>query len=196
MLAAGSDGWRRRSPPYGCRRRFLSRRARPSRYDWRMRKVNVTELPEDERRSPRGKFHKFVKDISIALGRERDSLELTKRQPFDVALVRIPAGKAYCPYHSHSAETEFYLVVSGNGQVRDKDGTTDVDPGDAFLFQPGEAHQLSNRGPEDFVYYVIADNPRGDGCFYPDSGKWAAEVEGNEEVIVKGSEADYYAGEE
>ncbi len=161
-----------------------------------MRKVNVGDIAEDERSSPKGKFHKFVKDISISLGRERDSLDLAKRHPFDLARVRIPAGKSYCPYHSHSAETELYLVVSGRGEIRDQNGKTNVGPGDAFIFAPGEAHQLSNAGPDDFVYYVMADNPRGDGCFYPDSGKWAAEVEGGNEVIVKGEEADYYLGEE
>jgi uncharacterized cupin superfamily protein len=71
-----------------------------------------------------------------------------------------------------------------------------VGPGDAFFFGPGEAHQLANAGEEDFVYYVIADNPRGDSCFYPDSGKWAVATEGGEEMIVKGSEADYFEGEE
>ncbi len=161
-----------------------------------MRKVNTKQLPEEERKSPSGKFHKLVRDISIALGREKGSLDLVRRHPFDVALVKIPAGKSYCPYHSHSAETEFYLVVSGQGQVRDRDGTTDVSAGDAFIFGPGQAHQLSNRGPEDFIYYVIADNPRGDSCFYPDSGKWAVQVEKGEEIIVKGAEADYYEGEE
>src|ERR671919_2295565 len=109
-----------------------------------MRKVNLKDVPEQERKSPTGKFHKFVKDVSVALGREPDSLDLAKRQPFDLALVRIPKGKSYCPYHSHSAESELYLVVSGRGSVRDKNGTTEVGPGDAFLFQPGEAHQLWN----------------------------------------------------
>lgn len=161
-----------------------------------MKKVNVQNVPEQERRSPGGKYHKFVKDISVALGREPSSLDLIKRHPFDLALVRIPPGKSYCPYHSHSAESELYLVVSGRGQIRDKNGTTEVGARDAFFFPPGEAHQLSNAGAEDFVYYVIADNPRSDGCFYPDSGKWAVTVEGNEEMIVKGREADYYEGEE
>jgi len=55
---------------------------------------------------------------------------------------------------------------------------------------------LTNNGDEDFVYYVIADNPRGDSCFYPDSGKWAVATEGREEMIVKGNEADYFLGEE
>jgi len=161
-----------------------------------MRKVNLKEIPEEERKSPAGKYHKFVQDISIALGRDKTSLDLMKRHPFDLARVRIPKGKSYCPYHSHSAESEFYLVVSGRGSIRDKTGTTEVGPGDAFFFPPGEAHQFTNPGDEDFVYYVIADNPRGDGCYYPDSGKWAVTVEGNEEIIVKGKETDYYEGEE
>ena len=161
-----------------------------------VRKVNLKEIPEQERKSPTGKFHKFVKDISIALGRDPNSLDLTKRHPFDLAQVRIPKGKTYCPYHSHSAESELYLVVSGKGSVRDKAGSSIVTEGDAFFFPPGEAHQLSNAGEDDFVYYVIADNPRGDSCFYPDSGKWAVQIEGGKEVIVKGKETDYYEGEE
>jgi uncharacterized cupin superfamily protein len=137
----------------------------------------------------------------VALGREPQSLDLLKRHPFDVALIRIPKGKSLCPYHAHAAESELYLVVSGRGNVRDKDGITDVEPGDAFLFQPGEAHQLTNSGDGDFVYYVIADNPRsggvtGDSCYYPDSGKWAVTREGSDELIVKGIETDYFDGEE
>jgi uncharacterized cupin superfamily protein len=161
-----------------------------------MRKVNLKDVPEKERKSPTGKFHKFVKDVSVALGREPESLDLAKRQPFDLAVVRMPKGKSYCPYHSHSAESELYVVISGRGKVRDNKGTTEVGAGDAFFFPPGEAHQLSNAGDDDFVYYVIADNPRGDSCFYPDSGKWAVQKESAEEVIVKGREIDYYEGEE
>jgi uncharacterized cupin superfamily protein len=166
-----------------------------------MRKVNLDEIPAHERKSPKGKFHKFVKNVSVALGREPESLDLAKRHPFDLALVRIPKGKSYCPYHSHSAESELYLVVSGRGNVRDKNGTTKVGRGDAFFFQPGEPHQLANAGDEDLVYYVIADNPRsggpgGDSCYYPDSGKWAVVKEGLEDVMVKGSETDYFDGEE
>jgi len=166
-----------------------------------MRKANLREIEERERKSPKGKFHTFVKNISIALGREPESLDLRRRHPFDLALVRIPKGKSFCPYHSHSAESELYLVVSGRGSIRDKDGSTIVTAGDAFFFQPGEAHQLTNAGDEDFVYYVIADNPRsggatGDSCYYPDSGKWAVVKEGLEEVTVKGTEVDYHDGEE
>src|SRR5262245_4065826 len=166
-----------------------------------MRKINLEDVPEQERKSPKGKFGRVSKNISVALGREPESLDLLKRHPFDLALVRIPKGKSLCPYHAHTAESELYLVVSGRGNVRDKSGITEVEPGDAFLFQPGEAHQLSNAGDEDFVYYVVADNPRsggatGDSCYYPDSGKWAVTTEGNEELIVKGTEAGYFDDEE
>jgi uncharacterized cupin superfamily protein len=161
-----------------------------------MQKVNVNEIQERKRQSPSGRFSRASKDISIALGRDPESFDLRKRHPFDLALIRIPKGKALCPYHSHSAESELYLVVSGKGGIRDKEGTTMVTAGDAFFFGPGEAHQLSNAGEEDFVYYVIADNPRGDSCYYPDSGKFAVMREGTSEVIVKGTETDYFDGEE
>src|SRR5207244_1864466 len=163
-----------------------------------MHKVNLKDIPEQERKSPKGRFGRASKNISIALGREPDSLDLAKRHPFDLAMVRIPKGKSHCPYHSHSAETELYFVVSGHGIIRNKDGTTDVRTGDAFLFQTGEAHQISSAADEDFVYYLIADNPtpRNDSCYYPDSGKWAVNKEGLDEVIVKGTETDYYDGEE
>ena len=166
-----------------------------------MRKINLKDVPEQEKKSPKGKFGRITKNISVALGREPESLDLSRRHPFDLALVRIPKGKFLCPYHAHAAESELYLVVSGRGNVRDKNGITEVGPGDAFLFQPGEAHQLSNAGNEDFVYYVIADNPRsggatGDSCYYPDSGKWAVTKDASEELIVKGTEGDYFDGEE
>src|SRR5437762_11075382 len=166
-----------------------------------MRKVNLKDIPEQVRKSPKGKFGRRMKNISVALGREPESLDLSKRHPFALTLVSIPKDNTLCPYHEHAAESELYLVVSGRGSVRDKDGFIEVGPGDAFLFQPGEAHQLSNAGDQDFVYYVIADNPRsggttGDSCYYPDSGKWAVTKDAREEVVVKGTEADYFDGEE
>src|ERR1700730_18315615 len=161
-----------------------------------MHKVYLKDVEWQERRAPKGKVGRRARNISIALGRDPESLDLAKRWPFDLALDSIPKGKTLCPYHSHSAESEFYMVVSGRGKVRDKAGWTEVGPDDAFFFGPGEAHQLGNAGEEDFVYYVIADNPRGDMCHYPDSGKFAVWKEGNEEVIVQGTEADYFDGEE
>jgi uncharacterized cupin superfamily protein len=161
-----------------------------------MEKVNLSDIPEDERQSPGGKFHARFKEISVALGREKNSLDLGKRHPFDLMLAHIPPGASFCPYHAEGAQWELYLVVSGLGEVRDASGVAEVTAGDTFLFKPGEAHQLSNRSTEDFSYYVIADNPIGDSCYYPDSGKWAVRKEGDEMVIVNGAETDYFDGEE
>jgi uncharacterized cupin superfamily protein len=162
-----------------------------------MLKVNLDDIPEQpwRRNGLTDKFQSFAKHISVALGRQPDSFDLTKRQPFDFALYRVPKGKSLCPYHSHSAESELYLVVSGKGQVRHQNGATDVGPGDAFFFGPGQAHELTSGDEEDLIYYVIADNPLGDNCYYPDSGKWAVWKEGAEEVIVKGRETGYFEGE-
>src|SRR5438105_15006227 len=107
-----------------------------------MRKVNLKDVEEQERQSPKGKFGRRSKNISVALGRDPDSLDLMKRHPFDLALVSIPKGKSLCPYHSHSSESELYLVMSGKGSVRDKDGSTMVGSGDAFFFGPVESAQL------------------------------------------------------
>ena len=160
-----------------------------------MRKINLAEITEQEKKSPKGKFHSYCRNISIALGREPDSLDLSKRHPFDLMLARIPPGAAFCPYHAESAQFELYLVVSGHGSVRDGTGATDVGPGDAFFFAPGEAHQISNPGPDELTYYVIADNPIGDSCYYPDSKKWAVSRP-PDDIIMKGAETTYFDGEE
>ena len=53
-------------------------------------------------------------------------------------------------------------MISGTGVARHKDGTTPIGPGDAFIFPPGEAHQLTNDGSQDLILYVVADNPIGE----------------------------------
>jgi len=35
-----------------------------------MRIVNLTAVPEKEKQSPKGKYHSFMKEASVALGRE------------------------------------------------------------------------------------------------------------------------------
>jgi len=81
-----------------------------------------------------------------------------ERHPFDVEIVRIAPGRTPYPFHLHSAQWEFYHVLSGTGGVRHTDGITPIGPGDAFLFKPNEPHQLINDGAQDLVLYVVADN--------------------------------------
>ena len=110
-----------------------------------MRKINLNEIKEEPWQSPGGKYAVSFKGISEALGREPSSLDLAKRHPFDLEWNRVAPGKQAFPYHAHSAQWEFYLVVSGKGSVRHKDGATAVVPGDAFIFGPDEPHDLATR---------------------------------------------------
>ena len=159
-----------------------------------MIKVNSNSLAWESDVSPKGKFASSCQGISLALGRKPASTDLKERHPFDVEICRIPPGKSACPYHSHSAQWEFYHVISGKGFVRHKDGTTPIEPGDAFLFQPGEPHQLSSDATSELVIYVIADNPVGETCHYPDSGKWL--VRSPERKLIRSEALDYFDGEE
>ena len=159
-----------------------------------MRKVNTNQLPEHDWSSPKGKFSGSGKEVSEALGRDPFSTDLLKRHPFDIEICRIPPGKSPCPYHSHSAQWEFYHVISGHGLVRDKDGTTPIEPGDAFIFPPDQPHQLINNGAEDLVVYIVADNPLGETCHYPDSHKWL--VRSPKRQLIRSGALNYYDGEE
>src|SRR5215467_1186484 len=159
-----------------------------------MRKVNTNNLPEDTWSSPKGKFGGAGKQVSEALGRKPTSTDLKERHPFDVEICRIPAGKAAYPYHSHSAQWEFYHVISGNGIVRHQEGIMPIGPGDAFLFEPGQPHQITADASGDLVLYVVADNPIGESTHYPDSDKWA--VRSPQRRLVRASNQDYYEGEE
>jgi uncharacterized cupin superfamily protein len=159
-----------------------------------MRKVNTNELEELTWSSPKGKFAGAGKQVSEALGRKPFSTDLMERHPFDVEILRVPPSKAAYPYHSHSAQWEFYQVISGTGISRDGGGHHSIEPGDAFIYQPDEAHQLINNGREDLVLFVVADNPIGESGYYPDSQKWL--VRSPERALIRSNPLDYFDGEE
>ncbi|MGD1089181.1 MAG: cupin domain-containing protein [Verrucomicrobiota bacterium] len=159
-----------------------------------MQKVNTNQLEEYSWSSPKGKFAGAGREVSEALGRKPQSTDLMERHPFDVEICRLAPGQTPYPYHSHSAQWEFYHVISGQGIVRHKDGTTAIEAGDAFIFKPGEPHQMTNNGPEDLILYVVADNPMGESSHYPDSRKWI--VRSPERRLIRSEPLDYYDGEE
>ena len=80
------------------------------------------------------------------------------------------------------------------GQRPAQGRNTPIEPGDAFIFKPGEPHQLINDGKEDLVLYIVADNPMGESCHYPDSGKWL--VHSPERRLIRSEPLDYFDGEE
>ena len=159
-----------------------------------MKKINTDRLEEKSWTSPKGKFAGAGKQVSEALGRKPGSTDLMERHPFDVEICRIPPGKTPYPYHSHSAQWEFYHVIAGRGVIRDEEGTTSIETGDAFIFPPGQPHQMTNDGDKDLILYVVADNPMGESCHYPDSEKWL--VRSPEGRLIRSEGLDYFDREE
>jgi len=146
-----------------------------------------------EERSPTGRFHIYRRHISEALGAPRDAGVADGGYPFEIELSRVPPGAINCPFHAHAAQWEFYLILSGSGELRAGETVSAIAAGDTFVCPPGEPHQLRNTGPDDLLYYVIADNPPADVIDYPDSNKWFVKPHGKCFTL---KEVDYYANEE
>jgi len=158
-----------------------------------MNKLRIDDLPWEEIQSPGRKFHSFFKNLSVALGGTRNVGTWGGGHPFDLQLRRVPPGAAICPFHSHFAQWELYVVRSGVGAVRAGAAHHEVTAGTVFIHPPGEAHQLSNAGAGDLEVFIIADNPPLDAFYYPDSLKWGLRPPGK---IFRLTEVDYFDGEE
>jgi uncharacterized cupin superfamily protein len=159
-----------------------------------MKKVNIQDIPELGWKSPKGKFAGFGREVSEALGRKPQSTDVNERHPFDVEILRVEPGQTPYIFHAHSSQWEFYHVIAGSGTVRHQEGSTPVEAGDAFVFQPGEPHQLSNTGTVDLVVFVVADNPMGEVTYHPDSKKWSVPIP--ERARIRSEPLDYFDGEE
>jgi len=158
-----------------------------------MKKINIHTLTEEEQKSPTGKYHSFCKNISLALGAPKDVGPWGGGHPFDLQIRRVPPGAAVCPQHAHTVQWELFVVISGTATIRVDAATHTVQAGDAFVQPPGTAHQIINPGTEDFIFYVIADNPPADSTWYPNSKKWQMKPQ---RKLFRMTEVDYFDGEE
>ena len=125
-----------------------------------MWKVNIDDVPT-ERREWSWESGNYIRDrrpISVALGNSEET-----PHPFDVELTRVPPGQKPCPVHEHSHWTEFFIVVSGIGEVTRNDESVRVASGDCFVQPEGTRHRIANASKtEDLVYYVIANEDKDD----------------------------------
>jgi len=62
-------------------------------------------------------------------------------------------------YHKHITNEDTYVIVSGTGTFKDKDGKdVPVKPGDVTIVRKGESHGLTNTGSVPLVFVdVIAE---------------------------------------
>ena len=74
------------------------------------------------------------------------------------ARLLLPAGSSIGP-HTHEGETEYYVILSGQGEVTETEGTKPVSPGDIVITGDGESHSISNTGsdPLEFLAVIIYD---------------------------------------
>jgi uncharacterized cupin superfamily protein len=157
------------------------------------RRVHAPSLPWDVWRSPKGRFAGASREVSIALGARRNTPTGLGGHPFDLEWGLLHPGECPCPFHSHSAQWELFIFLSGTAAVRTANGWSEVQPGDCVLHAPGQPHQFANRGNDDVEYLLIADNPLSEHWHYPDSGKWGLRAP---RMFFRAQTADYWDGEE
>ena len=110
-----------------------------------MNKANESAVEPKHEKSPAGSFQMIRRHMSVALGGKRDVGAWGGGYPFDVELAIIPAGKKNYPYHSHAAQTEYYIILSGTGVFVDETGREHaIVAGDHIVVHPGQAHQIKS----------------------------------------------------
>lgn len=74
--------------------------------------------------------------------------------------------------HWHEAEDEFLYVLEGTATLRDNNGLTDLQVGDAVTWRRGEpnGHHITNRFDAPLRYLIVGARAAHDVCQYADSG--------------------------
>ncbi len=100
----------------------------------------------DPIRTPSGEI------IYELIGRDKAHGGVTRHS---LAHVTIPPGKS-SPRHYHQELEETYYILSGVGAMTINEQELDVLPGQAVLIEPGEVHQIYNKGGEDLVFLAVS----------------------------------------
>lgn len=89
-----------------------------------------------------------------------------------VTLYELDPGGAVSPYHSHHANEELLVVLSGEPALRTPEGTRRLEPGDVVGFPRGPegAHRISNPGEQPARVVVHSTMHLPDVAEYPDTG--------------------------
>ncbi len=89
-------------------------------------------------------------------------------------LTELPPGKAQCPFHSHRAEEEMFLILDGEGELRFGSQRYRIRRHDVIACPTGGhdvAHQIINTGTTTLRYLSLSNLSDIEICEYPDSGK-------------------------
>ena len=115
------------------------------------------------------------------------------------SVYELPPGQAICPYHYEYGEEEWLLVLSGRPSLRTPEGVSQLEPWDVVFFPigPEGAHQVRNETADPVRVLMWSQVLTPTATAYPDSDKvgiWTG-VEGENVLVVRSSEVDYYHGE-
>lgn len=117
-------------------------------------------------------------------------------------LTVVAPGKTACPFHSHRAEEEMFLILEGAGELRYGGDRYPLRAGDVIACPvggPETAHQIINTGDTELRYLALSTRSEVEVCDYPDSGKigtYAGRGESRLRHLTRTSDArDYWEGE-
>ena len=118
-------------------------------------------------------------------------------------LTELPPGKAQCPFHSHRAEEEMFLILEGEGELRFGEQRYNIRKHDVIACPTGGAdvaHQIVNTGSTTMRYLALSNLAEVEICEYPDSHKLGVFADTPAKAGLRGlfrsaSAVDYYDGE-
>ncbi len=115
-------------------------------------------------------------------------------------LTELPPGTAQCPFHSHRAEEEMFLILDGEGELRYGPDTYRIRRHDVIACPTGDAstaHQIINTGTTTLRYLALSSMSDIEVCEYPDSNKTGVYVQagggpGLRQMFRAEGTVDYY----
>jgi len=118
-------------------------------------------------------------------------------------LTELPPGKSQCPFHSHRAEEEMFLILEGEGELRFGSERHRIRKHDVIACPTGGAevaHQIINTGSTVMRYLSLSNAADVEVCEYPDSNKIGVFASTPGAPGLRGlhraaSAVDYYDGE-
>jgi uncharacterized cupin superfamily protein len=136
---------------------------------------NISNVPESYKR----KDYLGIEQIFLgkAAGSERVYVNIDHVKPNNFS----------SKYHSHSAQEEFFIILSGSGVLRMNNNEVPVKKGD-FVAKPagdGNAHQFYNTGEDILEIMDIGTVETEDICFYPDEDIFLVKSHGESFVFRK-----------
>jgi uncharacterized cupin superfamily protein len=114
----------------------------------------------------------------------------------------VAPGMRSCPYHSHHAQEEMFVILEGEGTLRVAGEMLPLKAGDIAFIPPGPEypHQIINTSAAPLKYLSISTRDMPEICEYPDSNKFLAMASSEEgkrfdALHRSGGNLDYWDGE-